>query len=603
MKIIKFRIQNYKSITDSGDCYFSEKLTILAGKNGSGKSSILEALEDFHENRQIRSDAKPIKRAGEPRVSVSFELDDKECGEILKEIGFSGVVPKAKNYVVELSKTNKDYALAESSRDSLGFPNNRKQIEEKINSQIKKIESEYVNSGPEEFPYFDTNKSLDSFAAAVRAFIALPTLGVDDKAKLEPIVNEIFELVRAFYSGEDTCSKFVVRFVEKKLPYFILFSSFEDVFPEEIELATIEENEWANDLQEISDFRISSIKDPDDQTRRNHQQEVNAQFTEKFEKYWTQDPIKLQFEKDGDRIKFWIDELGWQYRPSQRSKGQQWYLAFYTKVVARINESKPNVILIDEPGLYLHARAQKDLLRILDEHTSNYPVVFSTHSPYLITEDTLENVRLVEKADSGTMILGKIHNHESASKETLTPILTAIGLGINDSIADVNKRSNVVVEGPEDVFYLQAFRTLEYPGLKWNFINGGGSGNMGIVGAILEGWGSEVVYLYDNDQGGKDGAKSLCNTWGVLKTHIKKVIDTKESSIADILSVNDFKKYVLGDQDVEVLINSQYIKSSKKNKVLLARTFLQGVKGGTVAVGLDEQSKENIRKLFELFPS
>lgn len=54
MKFVKFRVHNYKAIIDSGDCYLSEKLTILAGKNESGKTSILEALEDCHEDNAIR---------------------------------------------------------------------------------------------------------------------------------------------------------------------------------------------------------------------------------------------------------------------------------------------------------------------------------------------------------------------------------------------------------------------------------------------------------------------------------------------------------------------------------------------------------------------
>ncbi|MFQ6087523.1 MAG: hypothetical protein ACE5K0_01295 [Candidatus Methanofastidiosia archaeon] len=38
MKIIKFRIKNYKSIKDSEDCYLYDKITILAGKNETGKT-------------------------------------------------------------------------------------------------------------------------------------------------------------------------------------------------------------------------------------------------------------------------------------------------------------------------------------------------------------------------------------------------------------------------------------------------------------------------------------------------------------------------------------------------------------------------------------
>ena len=38
MKVKKFRIKNYKSIVDSGDCYLSDRITILAGKNESGEN-------------------------------------------------------------------------------------------------------------------------------------------------------------------------------------------------------------------------------------------------------------------------------------------------------------------------------------------------------------------------------------------------------------------------------------------------------------------------------------------------------------------------------------------------------------------------------------
>ena len=44
MIVKKFRIKNYKSIVDSGDCYLEETLTIFAGKNACGKTTILEAL-------------------------------------------------------------------------------------------------------------------------------------------------------------------------------------------------------------------------------------------------------------------------------------------------------------------------------------------------------------------------------------------------------------------------------------------------------------------------------------------------------------------------------------------------------------------------------
>ncbi len=273
---------------------------------------------------------------------------------------------------------------------------------------------------------------------------------------------------------------------------------------------------------------------------------------------------------------------------------------FFIKIVARIKDNIPNVILIDEPGLFLHARAKKDLLRVLEENTSDYPIVFSTHSPYLITENNLENIRLVEKQDKETKILGKIHAHQTADKETLTPILTAIGLGVNDSITDINRGMNIVVEGVEDVFYLQAFKEIldDARFKNVNFINGGGSGNIGIVGSIIEGWGGRVNYLLDNDQGGRNGRDNLFDTWKVLKDKVFYVTNQENTSIVDIFSIPDFKKYVLENESLRYSkTNSKYVKDNHKDKVLLARKFLQKVRRNEANVKLDEQTTNNIVNL------
>lgn len=596
MKNIKFRIKNYKSIVDSGDCYFSDKITILAGKNESGKTSILEALEDFHQDRMIREEAKPIEGEELPEVSVSFELDSDEINEIFETIDINITIPKAVFVCFTKKFGSNIYIIDKESRKQIGIPNIYDASKKKILESIKKIESLIKISGNDiKFPKFDKQK-LSDYKAEIVVFKS-------QNPGLTDIIEEIIKIEKYsddFYAQEDISKKFVDEFVKSKLPYFILFSSFDDEFPKSIPIASLSADKWAQDLENVSNFSISKMSSSNQQEQINHENSVNVDFSDKFDRYWTQDKIKLQVKKDGADINFWIVENNKSYHPSQRSKGQQWYLAFYVRIVARLRDGKPNIILIDEPGLYLHARAQKDLLQVLLEYTDENPVVFSTHSPYLITEDNLENVRLVEKAEAGTKILGKIHAHPTADKETLTPILTAIGLGINDSIANLDQKDNVVVEGPEDVFYLQAFKELEKKDLKTNFINGGGAPNIGIVGAILEGWGADVYYLYDNDQGKKDGEKNLKSTWKVLPEKIKAVLKQEGTTIVDIFSKDDFKKHVLEKPELTYSsLNSEYIKSvkPKPDKVLIARQFLQKVKNGSIT--LSQETKQNINSLFD----
>ncbi len=599
MKLTKFRVKNYKSIVDSGDCYFSDKLTILAGKNESGKTSILEALEDFHQDKTIREEAKPIDGNGVPEVSISFTLSEDEANEILKAIG--GSVTVAKEVQVTLTKKLgfAGYVLDTNSRNDLGIPNIYESSKRKVLESVKKVNELIKAAGSDAvFPVPKLEKQkLSDFKAEVDAFIA-------QNSGLADVAAEAVNIGQAsdeYYAQEALATGFSTEFVKTLLPYFILFSSFDDEFPKSIPIASLSQDQWAQDLEQVSNFSIAKMASANQQEQVNHENSVNVDFTEKFDKYWTQDKIKLQVKKDGTDINFWIVENNKLYYPSQRSKGQQWYLSFYVKIVARLQEDKPNVILIDEPGLYLHAKAQKDLLNVLLAHTAENPVVFSTHSPYLITEENLENVRLVEKLADGTgsKILGKIHAHPTADKETLTPILTAIGLGINDSITNLDQKDNVVVEGAEDVFYLRAFKELEKADLKTNFINGGGAPNMGVVGAVLEGWGASVYYLYDNDQGKKDGVKNL-KAWKVLPEAVKTVLQKNNSTIVDIFTLEDFKKYVMEDESLTYAgSNSEYIKSltPRPDKVLLARKFLQKARAGEVA--LSDGTKTNIQALLK----
>ena len=54
MQLVSFRIQNFRSIVDTGWHQLAhDNITSLIGQNESGKTSILEALKAFHDGRLI----------------------------------------------------------------------------------------------------------------------------------------------------------------------------------------------------------------------------------------------------------------------------------------------------------------------------------------------------------------------------------------------------------------------------------------------------------------------------------------------------------------------------------------------------------------------
>ena len=221
--------------------------------------------------------------------------------------------------------------------------------------------------------------------------------------------------------------------------------------------AEAKNNKIVQDFAKVSGLDLDEvIQTTDSQRRRNILSEHSATISGDFLNYWKQNELDLIAEPDGENLRLGVKELGktMLFKPEQRSKGLQWFLSFYLRLNAEQGEI--NVILIDEPGLYLHAKAQKDVLKVLERTSQESQVIFSTHSPYLIDAKRLDRVRLILKNEKdGTKIESKIHKGVDANNETLTPIITAIGLDISNSFSIVGKK-NVLLEGISDYYFMQA---------------------------------------------------------------------------------------------------------------------------------------------------
>jgi predicted ATP-dependent endonuclease of OLD family len=199
----------------------------------------------------------------------------------------------------------------------------------------------------------------------------------------------------------------------------------------------------------------------------------------------------------------------------------------------------------------------------------------------------------VKKATTETWIENKLH--KVSDKDTLTPVLTAIGLEMSEGIANVDQIENVIVEGPSEYFYLTAFRLL-HNASKLNFIWGGGATSMPLVGTILHGWGCNVIYLYDNDKGAKDAEKSLRRNWITVTPDMLSKIPI-EGAIEDIFPREDFASIVADVAPEEIKgSNSDYIKG--KDKVLHARKFLQRVRSKE-KMALSPEFRKRVSALME----
>lgn len=610
MKPKSFRIKNYRSIKDSDVCYLSgDNLTILAGKNESGKTAILEALEDFNINKSIREEAIPVQNAeAKPEIVVTFEIDKETLTEISNRIKFRIKSTEARN--VEIIKNyQNEYFLSNESLKSLGIKDKylRKRDQEAITEYSRKISviySDFPGVGGV-LPKLDLD-DISNFLDRLMDFRNKtgPNLSriTDDKIRdefiqaLDKIISKISDISNQLKSME---INFIDQ-IKQRIPNFILFSSFDDVFPSEVSFAEAPNNELIKDLEIISDLNLDVIISGTTTQKASHKDQLNVKLKRDYEKFWTQDYTNLNIDWESDKLIFLVKEGGDFFPPNMRSKGWQWHLAFYVRVSARAKEDISNIILIDEPGLYLHAKAQEDVLEKFEDLAKNAPIVFSTHSPYLIKIDKLNRIRLLSRTEEeGTSISNKIH--KGADKETLTPIITAIGLDLSIGL-DIAKDNNVILEGITDYYYLSAFKELLNFNFKKavHFIPNVGADKFNFIVPLMIGWGLNYCAVLDNDKKGKQIEKKLSKDFGHTGIKTIFVSENDGEEIEDIFDGKDFIRCVLKDESNEVSTdkkNSQIIKQKDNgyDRVLLAKSFFETIKDENA--NLSRTTMDNFKNL------
>jgi hypothetical protein len=136
----------------------------------------------------------------------------------------------------------------------------------------------------------------------------------------------------------------------------------------------------------------------------------------------------------------------------ERSRGFKWFFSFYITFAADTQggSAENAVLLLDEPGLYLHATSQGDLLRHLESDFKNQ-VLYTTHSPFMVPTDNLDAVRTVNiDQDAGTTVT----NDPSGDPRTLFPIQAALGYSLAQTL--FVGPNNLIVEGVTDYWIMSA---------------------------------------------------------------------------------------------------------------------------------------------------
>ena len=601
MELNSFEIKNFRSIQHV-KCVLSPQITILAGKNESGKTTILQALEALNEDWSFKETDRPlhIDTSENFELICKFTINEDEMQELLSTIP---PFPDKINFPVGTSSSSYDLVVTRSGNNNYTLSYGGTAVEKTqliLMDDIKLFAGDITISIENLKPNIDLHGLLiflDDLLTLNEAYVTASLVQIDsiflplqqnNPQLYQRVAKDIVELkntleeLRKAIKMRDT----FVKKIKSLLPRVVLFNSFNDILPPKLDFSEFinvellkEKYRIVEDFAKLSNIDREKLASADEHGKVNITNRASRITSTKFGKFWHQKPIELSLKLDGQKVLFSIQDEGKEtvYRPEQRSKGLQWYISFFLRLTS---ESKSNnLILIDEPGLYLHATAQLDVLTLFEELAQFNQIIFSTHSPYLIDASKLGRIRLVTKNPKTGNI--EINNfHKDADLETLTPIITAIGLDLTKGFALPNNK-NIIVEGISDYYYLQAM--INY--LKINegysfpdditFIPCVGNTNEGSVASLLHGYGLRYKILLDRK--GTEKTRNALIRDGIDVENIVEVGKNSAESIEDLFDLEDQKIYGISNNDSSKALTSkkfyEQIILNNENKILSKSTI------------------------------
>ena len=512
MRLTKARITEFQSIRDSTEFDIGD-VTCLVGKNEAGKTALLKAL--YRLNPIIEAEGSFNATDDYPRRSLNDYEDNLAAGQ-----GEPATVVTAR-YALDASDVS-------AIREYLG----PSAIED--DSPTMTLCKGYSNRIECDIPGIDVDAALRHLidARGLTGFFA-----EQDKVKLttEDVAERLAhakqaEIVQNYAPFFETISKLsisqlaFVATLEERVPKFLYFDEYyqmrgqdnvEALRQRQINNALLESDYPLLGLIELANLDLDDIISPKRTERLVAKLEAAAnRLTDRVLKYWSQNRhLRMEFEvhpgrpedpehmRSGPNIwgrvrdtKHWMTtSLG------TRSRGFVWFFSFLAWYSRLRREDHDIILLLDEPGLSLHAKAQGDLLRYFEEELKpHHQLIYTTHSPFMVDPSRFDRVRIVQdpSIDSdiddlppekqGTQVFTDVLE---ATSDSLFPLQGALGYEIHQSL--FIGPNCLVVEGVSDLLYIQAMsahlQTIGRVGLSphWTITRVGGADKVPTFVALI----------------------------------------------------------------------------------------------------------------------
>lgn len=565
MRLIRARISNFKSVLDSGWFEVGD-LTCLVGKNESGKTAVLEALEKLH---SVRPEREALQTTDYPRMNWS---EYEESDHVDTAVESEWQLEEAERAAVEA-------ILGDASLLTESVITLRKDYDNHLHwsrpydvTQVAAFTVEHsAITGPDQAAV----ASLTTTTDLVQALGAVPSPSPEQAALLN-------ELQRRWPAGGAQAT--VEQYLLQQLPRFVYYSSYDNL-PGRVALDQLAVARANGQLEQYPGFQVflallSMVgTTPEAITQIGTSEEliskleaVQTRISRRIFAYWSQNKhLKVRFylgdARPGDEAPFNVGKVfqtrientrhDATIRLDERSTGFIWFFSFlvwFSEVQKRYGENL--IVLLDEPGLSLHARAQGDLLRYFNEQlVPKYQLIYTTHSPFMVDADRLLSARTVEDRTGpldevlGTKVGDRVLG---ADGDTLFPLQAALGYDLTQTLF-IGKHV-LLVEGPSDLLYLQwassELHSRRQGGLdrRWTITPAGGITKIESFMALFGGSDLHVAVLTDYGRGDKRKVQQLRESELLQRGHVFTADDfaagegVGEADVEDILGRDLYRR-------------------------------------------------------------
>jgi AAA ATPase domain len=478
------------------------------------------------------------------------------------------------------------------------------------------------------YDYRKTRSEKEQRTAELDSHIAFSAYIIEGSSE-EEAENKVSEVIQSYKSHFN--SAFLGKKYFEESPVFELFEDFGSLLPNRIDMEDIisgnenvEGYKAARNFLSLAHVDYSFFQQPSSRILKQKIENLNNKLTRNFHDFWQQsigrnNKINIQFELDHysasyegkagkPYLEFWIKDEGERLYPKQRSRGVRWFLSFYMELMAAANlTDKRMVLLVDEPGVSLHARAQEDVLKVFEDIKDKIQIIYTTHSPHLVEINKIHRVLAVQRDDldsmrSASRILDPLQL-SSASPDTLTPLESILGNPMGEA-GFSSKRFNLIVNDTGSFYMINAIILLMGFKSKVCVIPSTNVSSIPLLCNIMMGWGLDfAVLLFENDNE-IHMAELLKNSVFKTDSNTREIIIKMPGAFLnseDILSTLDFKNHLLESREGITVPNSVYVREKELPRNFILSRFLSNVKAGRIkASDFDEESLENFKVITDL---